>query len=131
MTNDMPQFEEPGPAEIPPAPAQETHTETKVAAAKPALTLVVQSWSTPMVGIVMLVLGLLIGYFGRPVVADRIAALMPKSTATSGPTPAAVVGPQPQPQSPEELMNYLISQTRHFRGDPNAPIVMLEFSDFQ
>jgi hypothetical protein len=129
MTDDIPQIEEPGPAESP--PAQESQIETKLAAAQPALTIVVQSWSTPIVGIVMLVLGLLIGYFGRPVVADRIAALMPKSTATSGPTPAAVVGPQPQPQSPEELMNYLISQTRHFRGDPNAPIVMLEFSDFQ
>jgi len=127
MTNDMPQFEEPGPAEIP--PAQETHTETKVAAAKPALTIVVQSWSTPIVGTVMLVLGLLIGYFGRPVVADRITAFRP--TATSEPTPAVVVGPQAQPRSREELMEYLISQTRHFRGNPEASIVMLEFSDFQ
>ncbi len=129
MTNDMPQFEEPGPAEIPPAPAQETHIETKVAAAKPALTIVVPSWSTPIVGIVMLVLGLLIGYFGRPAVADRITAFRP--TATSEPTPAVVVGPQAQPSSREELMEYLISQTRHFRGNPEASIVMLEFSDFQ
>ncbi|MEK7310359.1 MAG: hypothetical protein AAB382_00160 [Chloroflexota bacterium] len=127
MTNDMPQFEEPGPAEIP--PAQESQIETKLAAAKPALTIVVQSWSTPIVGIVMLVLGLLIGYFGRPVVADRIAAFRP--TATSEPTPAAVVGPQAQPRSREELMEYLISQTRHFRGNPEASIVMIEFSDFQ
>ncbi len=35
---------------------------------KPALTVVIQSWWTPAVALIFLVVGLLGGYFGRPLV---------------------------------------------------------------
>lgn len=129
MTDDAPQLEGPGPGETPP-PAQPIQPAGPAPAPrKPAITLTIQSWATPIVGAAMLGLGMLIGYFVRPAVSARIAALAP--TATAPATPAAAAAPQAQPQSREELMAYLISQTRHFRGNPEAPIVLLEFSDFQ
>ena len=39
--------------------------------------------------------------------------------------------PVPDPSSPSSAMDFAISQVRHFRGEPDAPIVILEFSDFQ
>lgn len=34
------------------------------------------------------------------------------------------------PQEDVDLAQYLATNTRHFIGDPNAPVVMIEFSDF-
>jgi len=70
--------------------------------------------------LVGLVIGLLIGYGGRPSVtqpqATRTPVLPGQTRNTSGvPT----------------LMDTLIAQTRHFKGDPNAPVTIIEFSDFQ
>jgi|CXWL01.1.fsa_nt_gi hypothetical protein len=98
--------------------------------------LIVRSASTPLVGLVMLVAGLLIGYFGRPVVAARLAGATatPAATAVVATVPKAPgvgVNPNPQPQSQEELVAYLISQTRHFKGSAEAPVTIIEFSDFQ
>jgi hypothetical protein len=96
--------------------------------------LIVHSASTPLVGLVMLVAGLLIGYFGRPVVAARLAG----ATATPAATAAVAAGPEapevsanPRPRTQEELMAYLIAQTRHFKGRADAPVTIIEFSDFQ
>jgi protein-disulfide isomerase len=33
--------------------------------------------------------------------------------------------------SSEELMDYLNSQVRHVTGDPDAPVTIVEFGDFQ
>jgi hypothetical protein len=90
---------------------------------RPAITINIQSWATPLVGVVMLIIGMLGGYYGRPLIGDtKEQAAVPR-----------VVAPQ---QSQEgagdaEMMTYLISQARHFRGDPDAPVTLVEFGDFQ
>jgi protein-disulfide isomerase len=96
--------------------------KTVAAAGQTPDPLATKMRSTPVVGVVMLVVGLLLGYFGRP--------LLDKPTQIarySGPAQ----GPQPLPNSQAEVMPYLISQTRHFRGDPNAPVTLIEIEDFQ
>jgi len=108
---------------------------------KPALTVVIQSWWTPALALLALVVGLLLGYFGRPLLnkstdADgEVAAvttpivtdsanqpLLP--TAEVDPTMAAI-------NSQKQLMAYLVSNTTQFKGDPNASVTIIEFSDYQ
>ena len=115
---------------------------------KPALTVVIQSWWTPALAVLMLVVGLLAGYFGRPllnkgsaesgdiasVISPITAAPTREATAPTGlaagpttavdPTMAAIT-------SQEQLMEYLVSNTTHFKGDPDATVTIIEFSDYQ
>jgi protein-disulfide isomerase len=82
----------------------------------------------------MLVIGLLGGFFGQPLLSSStnpVAAQISPSTNSSSvpftaPTPDATLATQQQ-----ELMKVVIENTRHFRGDPNAPVTIIEFSDFQ
>lgn len=74
--------------------------------------------------VVGLVIGLLAGYFGRPLVTPRPLDPTPVSaeeTVTPSTNNAAVA----------TLMDAVVAQTRHFKGDPDAPITIIEFSDFQ
>lgn len=102
--------------------------------AQAALTITVQSWATPIVGLTMLVVGLLAGYYGRPLVKqDQPAvAASPSPTQPSGASSSSSASEnQPNPQDRAALMDAILSRVRHFRGDPNAPITLIEFSDFQ
>jgi protein-disulfide isomerase len=31
----------------------------------------------------------------------------------------------------QQLMDYLVSHTKHLQGDPNAKVTIIEFSDYQ
>ena len=106
--------------------------------AKPALTVVIQSWWTPALSVIMLVVGLLAGYFGRPLVnkneATPIAAVT--TPAASDPTgqpaaPTSTTDPTQIAESQKQLMEYLVSNTNHFQGDLNAKVTIIEFSDYQ
>lgn len=100
----------------------------------PALTINIQSWATPIVGLVMLAAGLLLGYFGRPFLTPdpTPVAQAPQAAAPSqGNTTADPTANPNLPQSREELMGFLEEETKHFRGDPNAEVTIIEFSDFQ
>jgi len=104
---------------------------------RPALTIHVYSWATPVAAGIMLLLGLLGGYFLRPYVEPSAEEAAPAAAAvvvTAEPVDSAVL-PETPPQDPEArrkaLMDALIAQTKHFKGDPNAPVTILEFSDFQ
>ncbi len=103
---------------------------------KPSLVINIQSWATPVVGLVMLVVGLLAGYFGRPLLAQQlpgetpIAAAPTSASNPSTPNPQTSAATQPA-ASLKEVMDILIPQVKHFKGDPNAPVTFIEFSDFQ
>jgi hypothetical protein len=107
---------------------------------KPALVINVQAWATPIVGIVMLFVGLTAGYFGRPLLPGenaRTSELQPQTAETDAVTTSQltpvveVPTPLPDPNSAESLMDLLVSQARHFKGAEDAPITMIEFSDFK
>jgi len=107
---------------------------------KPALTMVIQSWWTPALAVLALVAGLLIGYFGRPLlnngsetVGEIAAVTTPVGTAAvDQPTsPTATIDPTAVADSQKQLMDYLVSNTTHFKGDPNALVTIIEFSDYQ
>jgi protein-disulfide isomerase len=95
---------------------------------RPALVINIHSWATPILGIVMLVVGLAAGYFGRP----YLPSLKPAGTqAASQEQTSGQVSQEQSPASTPTLMEYLVGQTRHFQGDQNAPVTLIEFSDFQ
>lgn len=91
---------------------------------KAALTITIYSWATPIWGVVMLVIGLVAGYYARPLMATPSSSGTTASNQASGDTqdPAA---------SQAALMEAGVAQTRHFKGDPDAPVTIVEFSDFQ
>ncbi len=91
-----------------------------------AVTIKVQSWATPIVGLIMLVVGLLAGYFVRPVLPGVASTPTPVAVAQ-----ATTASPTQNPAAAQELMKYLVGQAKHFEGDANAPVTMIEFSDFQ
>lgn len=108
---------------------------------KSAVTVVIQSWWTPALALIMLMVGLAAGYLGRPLLTKEAQPTQPVAaiattvstvasnlpavpTNTVNPTMAAI-GSQAQ------LMDYLVSNTTHFQGDANAKVTIIEFSDYQ
>jgi hypothetical protein len=98
----------------------------------PAFVLNFYSWWIPIVGVMMLLVGLVGGYFLRPLVSGKLTAGQP----TLNPSEVSSVqtqAPQPtmDPATRQQLMDYLLPNVKHFKGDANAPVTLLEFSDFQ
>ncbi len=96
----------------------------------------------PIIGAVLIALAtLLIGlaagfYTAGGVTGNALLTFAPTPT----PRPTAVPqNPQTQPtmdpqqvqEQMKQILAALIKQTRHWRGDANAPVTMIEFSDFQ
>lgn len=94
---------------------------------QPAITINIQAWATPIVGLIMLVIGLLGGFYIRP----WILAQSSSTTTTSNTTSPVVIPTVDQTASQQKLMESLIPKVRHFKGDPNAPVTIIEFGDFQ
>jgi hypothetical protein len=82
--------------------------------------------STVVVGLAMLVVGMLAGYLGRPLVTPQPVIPTPVAVTDAGPPAAAGTNP-----SAANLMDAVAAETRHFKGDPNAPVVIIEFGDFR
>lgn len=91
----------------------------------PALTINIHSWATPIVGIVMLVIGALAGFYARPSVLGQL----PESTSGAGPVVA--IPTEDRSEAQQQLMASLLPKVRHFLGDSNAPVNIIEFGDFQ
>jgi hypothetical protein len=105
---------------------------------KPALVINIFSWATPVVALLALVAGIALGYFGRPFITQdgsELASNMPVATspgvASQPQTESPAVTGSDAQQSADDIMATLISQARHFKGDPQAPVTLIEFSDFK
>ncbi len=108
-----------------PEDADTNEEESPEAQAKPAFVINFYSWTTPIIGLVMLIVGLAGGYFGRPLL-ERKSAAAPAAATVS--TPSAS---QEQNPNAEALMAQVVASTRHFKGNPNAPVTIVEYSDYQ
>lgn len=93
---------------------------------RPALVVNVYSWATPVAAVVMLVVGLLLGYFGRPLLLSKTS-----SVSSNQPTQVPQAGSGGTTSPTADIMAYLVSQTHHFKGDQSAPVTIIEFSDYQ
>jgi len=100
--------------------------------------IVVQSSGTLIIGLGMLVVGIVIGYLIRPAIAGIVdnspAAQAAPATAAGEATsmgPLAAIEQTQAAVQAQALMEAVTGQTRHFRGDPTAPVTLIEFSDFQ
>jgi len=82
-----------------------------------------RTWFIPVTALAAFLLGLLSGYFGRPLVSPGPAGIDVVAPGTPGVDPG--------PGGNQEVMSYLIQETRHFKGDASAPVVIIEFSDFK
>lgn len=97
-----------------------------------ALTINIQSWATPIIGLGMLVIGLLFGYFLRPLTLAQATSAQVASAATSVVISTSVAIPTAdQTAARQALMDSVIPKVRHFKGDASAPVTMIEFGDFQ
>ena len=112
--------EEPAPVEAQKEPAL---IETQK---QPAIVITIQSWATPIVGVVMLVLGLLVGYYVRPLILSQV-----QSEASVNSSPPVGIPTADNSAAQQKLMETILAKTRHFRGDANAPVTIVEFADFQ
>jgi len=95
----------------------------------PSLVINFYTWATPIVGVVMLLIGLVGGYFLYPVIATEPTP--EPGGASSVPEQAEAPQPTVDPATRAQLMDFLMPQVRHFKGDPEAPVTLIEFSDFQ
>jgi protein-disulfide isomerase len=82
---------------------------------------------TLVVGALMLCIGMLAGYFGRPLVTPGPLEAAPAASAEALPASDSAPG---QP-SAATLMDAVVAQTRHFKGNSSAPVTIIEFADFQ
>ena len=98
----------------------------------PAFVINFYSWWIPIVGVVMLLVGLVGGYFLRPLIGSTLAAT-PTEAVSAVVQSVQTEAPQPtvDPAARQQIMDYLLPQVKHFKGDANAPITLIEFSDFQ
>jgi hypothetical protein len=77
-----------------------------------------------VVGIAMLLVGIALGYIGR-------GTYGPEAIAAKATSSAVAVAIQTRAATNKEVMTMIIGETRHFKGDANAPVTIIEFSDFQ
>ena len=74
----------------------------------------------------MLVLGLLVGYYVRPLILNQA-----QSEASVNSASPVIVPTAGNSAAQQQLMETVLAKSRHFKGDPNAPVTIIEFADFQ
>lgn len=80
-----------------------------------------------------LLAGLLFGAaFGYRVGQEQSDPVQVVVTATPGTAAQAAETPTgKEPALPKSLMDVALADARHFQGSPEAPVTMIEFSDFK
>jgi hypothetical protein len=83
-----------------------------------------------------LMLGIVIGFMGRPLVTSQpqTAPVAPATGPTSASQPAGqskAAQTSAKSAGTQARLDNVVAQTRHFKGDPNAPVTVIEFGDFQ
>ncbi|TKJ29532.1 MAG: hypothetical protein CEE40_07910 [Chloroflexi bacterium B3_Chlor] len=73
---------------------------------------------------IVLVIVVLVGCASRP-------GATPEPLSPTPVTPTATAGPSVGNTATPTLMDIVAAETRHFVGDPNAPVTIIEFGDFQ
>lgn len=114
-----------------------------------------QPWSYFIAGMVVtllaVALGAVLGYLARPALDPATGSVADISLPDQGPVaiqappaqpdnagepetqanaPAAEGNPEPSAPTPT-IMDFVLSDARHFQGNPNAPVTLVEFSDFK
>lgn len=82
------------------------------------------NWPFIFIGLAALLIGTVLGYLSRGFIG-------PEATAARGTQTASAGAVQTRSANNLEVMKLIIEETRHFKGDPNAPVTIIEFSDFQ
>jgi len=101
---------------------------------RPALVINIHTWATPVVGVVMLLVGLAGGYFGRPLISrsEQTSTVLTTTAAPGAQEDPSASSISPEEQaSRQEMMDFIVSQTRNFQGNPEAAVTIVEFGDFQ
>ena len=80
----------------------------------------IDRWTVPALALLIISVGIFIGFSKRPQLKTEGIGSSPARAAVK--TPA---------NEQEALTLIATAQTRHFKGDPDAPVTILEFSDFQ
>lgn len=110
-------------------------SETTAPPGKPALTIHVYSWATPIAAMIMLIIGLVAGFYAYPLFEDRVAGnpsvVIPTSVPDTAQQQAAPTDPAAAATAQASMMAYVVENTQHFIGDENAQVTIIEFSDFQ
>lgn len=76
----------------------------------------------------LIVIVVLVGCAGSPAQSPQL--LSPTAaTATATATPS--LSNSGTPDAREALIDAITAETRHFMGDPEAPVTIIEFGDFQ
>lgn len=89
--------------------------------------------------------GLLLGFLGRPWVlqdvpvevvvtvdaADLIAVVTPTAADAAANTPEPPAAADTTGEATPTIMEFLMADVRHVQGEPDAPITIIEFSDFK
>jgi len=107
---------------------------------------------TLVVGLIMLIIGVALGFLSYPGLFNRPVAVAPTPTALIASPASTQLLATPQPtatlaevsvaptvagmgdataQSADAQIADAIARTRHFIGDPNATVTIVEFADFQ
>ncbi len=114
------------PAASPPPAADDRPATSSTPPHNPLLPLLLITSS-----LLIFAVGFGAGLWARPLLLPAPVAEAPTEAQPTAPAAAAEAPAGPSDADREHIMQMLATQTRHFRGDPDAPLTMIEFSDFQ